>query len=343
MFARICLLALSLLATLLLPLHAEAAPRYKITFLPERFSPVDINNAGVMAGNVQATESATHAALLVRGRIIDLGTLGGLNSSANAINEAGQVTGSSTIGDQSTVHAFLYARGRMIDIDGRGPGLFSTGIGINAKGHVVGQFLNRNNQLHAYRYAGRGLEDLGTLGGDVSFAWDINDAGVVVGESVIGAPESELFPPFHPFVYRKGVMRDLGVLQPGPRKANAAQEINNAGQIAGYSEVDGAFHLFFHERGMMTDLGFFGGRQLSVNDMNERGSFVGTAQAPGDSVAFLYAGGQLYDLNTLVVSPRGWRIQGANGINDHGQIVGGACRQSTCVPVRLDPVHRYHR
>ncbi len=91
-------------------------------------------------------------------------------------------------------------------------------------------------------------------------------------------------------------MRDLGVLQGGPRTANAAQEINNAGQIAGYSEVTGAFHLFFYENGMMTDLGFFGGRQLSVNDMNDR-----------------------------------------------GQIVGGACRQNVCVPVRLDPVHGHHR
>ena len=340
MFARTCLLMLSLLSTLLLPLHAQGAPRYKITVLPQPFSPIDINNAGVMAGNIQATETATHAALLVRGRIIDLGTLGGLNSSANAINEAGQVTGSSTISDGTTVHAFLYSRGRMIDIDGRGPGLFSTGVGINNKGHVVGQFLNRSNQLHAYRYTGHGLQDLGTLGGDVSFGWDINDAGAVAGESVIDAPPSDLFPPFHPFVYRKGVMRDLGVLQGG--RANAAQEINNAGQVAGYSEVDGAFHLFFYERGMMTDLGFFGGRQLAVTDMNERGMFVGTAQAPGDSVPFLYAGGQLYDLNSLIVAPRGWRIQGANGINDHGQIVGGACRQGSCVPVRLDPVHRHH-
>jgi probable HAF family extracellular repeat protein len=339
MLARTCLLALSLLSTLLLPVHAEAAPRYKITVLPQRFSPVDINNAGVMAGNIQATETESHAALLIRGKIIDLGTLGGPNSSANALNEAGQVTGSSTTRDAGTIHAFLYSRGRMIDIDGRGPALFSTGIGINARGQVTGQYLNRNNRLHAYLYSGRGLQDLGTLGGDVSFGWDLNDAGVVVGESVINDPASDPFPPFHPFVYRKGVMRDLGVLQGGGHTANAAQEINNAGQIAGYSEVDGAFHLFFYERGMMTDLGFFGGRQLSVTDMNERGSFVGTAQAPGDSVPFLYAGGTLYDINTLIVSPNGWRISGANGINDHGQIVGGACRQDTCVPVRLDPVY----
>lgn len=342
MFARACLLASSLLFALLLPLQAEAAPRYKITFLPQGFDPVDINNAGLIAGNYQVTERASHAALLVRGRIVDLGTLGGPNSSVSAMNEAGQVTGTSSTRDPDTFHAFLYSCGRMIDIDGR-PGKFSAGIGINARGQVTGQFLNRSNRLHAYLYSGRGLQDLGTLGGDVSFGADVNDAGVVVGESVIRDPASVPFEPFHPFAVRKGVMRDLGVLQGGARTANAAQEINNAGQIAGYSEVAGAFHLFFYENGMMTDLGFFGGRQLSVNDMNERGMFVGTAQSPGDGVAFLYVDGQVHDLDTLLVSRGGWHIAGANGINDRGQIVGGACRQNVCVPVRLDPVHGHHR
>lgn len=341
MFVRKCLLALSLFSALLLPLHSQAAPRYKVTVLPERFSPVDINNAGLIAGNVRIGDTQGHAALLVRGRIVDLGTLGGPNSSAFAINEAGQVTGSSTTRFPDTSHAFLYSRGRMIDIDRRGPGSSSIGLGLNNKGHVTGQFVNRNNEPHGFLYTGHGLRDIGTLGGMVSVGWDINDAGFIVGESEIADP-GNLFPAFHPFIYRNGVMRDLGVLQGGPRTANAAQEINNAGQIAGYSEVAGAFHLFFYERGMMTDLGFFGGRQLRVNDMNERGAFVGNADSPGQGVSFLYSGGQLFDLDTLLVQP-GWHVQDASGINDRGQIVGTACRQTTCWPVRLDPVYRHHR
>lgn len=329
MFARTCLLALTLFSTLL-PLHAGAAPRYKVTVLPQRFNPIDINNAGLMAGN------APRAALLVRGKIIDLGTLGGATSTVFALNEAGQVTGIAETRDPGTSHAFLYSRGKMLDIDRRGRGTYSIGVGINNKGHVTGQFSTRNG-LHAFLYTGHGLRDIGTLGGRTSLGWDINDAGVIVGESTIAFP-SDFFAPFHPFIYRNDVMRDLGILQNG--SANAAQEINNAGQVAGYSEVDGAFHLFFYERGMMTDLGFFGGPQLRVNDMNERGAFVGTASAPGPNVAFLYSGGQLYNLDTLIAQP-GWHVQYANGINDHGQIVGSACRQITCYPVRLDPVHGY--
>lgn len=341
MFARKCLLALSFFSALLQPLYSQAAPRYKVTVLPEQFSPVDINNDGLMAGNVRISDTVAHAALLARGKVVDLGTLGGPTSTAFAINEAGQVTGASATRFPDTTHAFLYSRGKMIDIDRRGPGTFSIGVGLNNKGHVTGQFVNRKNEPHGFLYTGHGLRDIGTLGGRVSLGWDINDDGFIVGESELSDP-GNLFPAFHPFIYRNGVMRDLGVLQGGVRTANAAQEINNAGQIAGYAEVNGAFHLFFYERGMMTDLGFFGGRQLRVNDMNERGAFVGTADSPGLGVAFLYSRGTLYDLDTLLVQP-GWHVEQANGINDRGQIVGSACRQFTCVPVRLDPVHGYHR
>jgi probable HAF family extracellular repeat protein len=231
----------------------------------------------------------------------------------------------------------------MIDLDGR-PGKNSYGVGINAKGQVVGQFYNRNNQPKAFVYAGRGMQDIGTLGGDVGLGWDINDAGVIVGESVVNDPEAVPFEPFHPFMYHRGVMRDLGALQGGGHTSSAAQEINNAGQMAGYSEVNGAFHLFFYENGMMTDLGYFGGRQLAINDMNERGSFVGDAESQGDNVAFVYAGGQLHNLDGLIVSLGGWHVASASGINDQGQIVGIACRRdTTCESVRLDPVPGHHR
>jgi len=38
--------------------------------------------------------------------------------------------------------------------------------------------------------------------------------------------------------------------------------------------------------------------------------------------AFLYSGGKMIDLNSLIDSTSGWTLKTAQGINDNGQIVG---------------------
>lgn len=74
--------------------------------------------------------------------MLDLGTLGGANSSASAINHAGQIVGSSQRADGST-HAFLYAGfpgsgGAMIDLGVLSGGSSSAANDINARGQIVG-------------------------------------------------------------------------------------------------------------------------------------------------------------------------------------------------------------
>ena len=57
------------------------------------------------------------------------------------------------------------------------------------------------------------VTDLGTLGGNNSWPWGINDRGQVVGGSETPDidPNSGL-PTFHAFLWNKGVMHDLGTL-----------------------------------------------------------------------------------------------------------------------------------
>lgn len=87
----------------------------------------DINDVGQIVGYAELPRppgsgefdySDFHAFLYQRGRMRDLGTLGGGYSSANAISRDGVVVGESTLAGEERV-AFVYAGGRMTDLNTR--------------------------------------------------------------------------------------------------------------------------------------------------------------------------------------------------------------------------------
>jgi probable HAF family extracellular repeat protein len=95
---------------------------------------------------------ATHAAAQVRP--IDLGTLGGNNSSAIAVNATGQVVGYSELRDGST-HAFSWTeQGGMIDLGTLG-GQYSVANAVNASGQVVGWSTTADGIQHAFTWTRR--------------------------------------------------------------------------------------------------------------------------------------------------------------------------------------------
>jgi probable HAF family extracellular repeat protein len=174
----------------------------------------------------------------------DLGTLGGTDSTAHAINSSGIVVGQSNTADDVTFHAFRYVPGvGMADLGTLG-GSESTAYGINDAGQVVGgSYTTGDTAYHAFSHtSGGGMIDLGTLGGSESSASAVNINGLVVGGSYTAGDAA-----YHAFSYTPGGgMVDLNTyLAPGSGwELVYALAVNDNGQIVGKGSIDGKEHAF---------------------------------------------------------------------------------------------------
>jgi len=292
--------------------------------------------------------------------IANLGTLGGNFSSANAINNAGQVVGESETASGGS-HAVLWQDGKPQDLGTLPDGNSSNAYGINDDGQVVGTNTTSGNN-RAFLWQNGVPQDLGTLPGDnFSDAYGINNAGQVVGRSNNASGNDRAF------LWQDGMMSELGMLPggnfssanginnagqvvgissnadgiaqavlwdrgvpqnlgtlPGGNFSNA-YGINNAGQVVGNSGIDSGNHAFLWQNGMLQDLGTLpSGNLSSANSINNAGQVVGNSNnASGNNRAFLWQNNWMSDLNELISPASGWdALQNATAINDKGQIVG---------------------
>ncbi|HYK82735.1 MAG TPA: hypothetical protein VEU55_06280 [Gemmatimonadales bacterium] len=217
----------------------------------------DINDPGDIVGGGDTGFGAFHAYLLSEGTALDLGTLGGSESEALAVNEVGQVAGHSRVSEGAGKHAFCIPQpGRMLDLGTLG-GAMSVAHGVNDRAVVVGLAETERGAAHAFRWSeGEGMGDLGTLGGGASMALGINNRGDVVG----GSGRAFLW------TERSGMI-DLGTL--GGR-TSCACAVNDAGAIVGVSQTGKTdrrgrrelpvSHAFLRmPDGRMVDLGTLGG------------------------------------------------------------------------------------
>ena len=195
------------------------------------------------------------------------------------------------------------------------------------------------------------LINLGTFGGTMSQAEDINESGQVVGTAYNAAGDPR------PFLYENGVLTDLGTLG-GPRGFGEA--INNHGTAVGQSNhssaiFDSRVSVFagggvstfgpgeqtrgyaINDNGDIAGFNFTTNRafvetaggttilepvvpglfQSLVSDINASGQLAAGAYANGLLHAFLYDSGTFTTISTL-----GGSFASSAAINDHGHVVG---------------------
>jgi len=190
----------------------------------------------------------------------------------------------------------------------------SYALGLNQVGDVTGYEWANGGVSHAFLWHNGVMSDLGTLGGNYSYAYAVNDAGQVVGVSDSTETDVNGNQLQHAFLWQNGGMTDLGTLGGTTSRAYA---INASGQIVGDSTTtdDAEQHAFLWQSGTMLDLGTLpGGYYSSASGINNSGQIVGTADS---GIPFIWQAGSMTALDL-----GGNDYGSASAINDAGQIVG---------------------
>lgn len=246
-----------------------------------------INNSGQVAGWTLTGGYEMHA-FLWNGGMMDLGVLSGGNASfAYAISDSGQVAGWGKVGTYPDIdeRAFRW-NGSMQDLGTLG-WAHSSARGINDNGDVVGRLTNEdNNDWHAFAAIGGGMQD---LGGTLSTGYDINNAGLVVGESGGQA-----------ILWENGQMKNLNSEIPTGSgwTLTSARGINNRGQIVGKGTFNGQTRAFMLKPNAYHWTNPSGGLWHLTTNWDPAGD-----PGAGDTVIFALNGQYSVDVGTLVSSP----------------------------------------
>jgi probable HAF family extracellular repeat protein len=145
-----------------LPLHAfvmmAGQPAVDLGFAPESAAH-RISSAGIV-GIFETDAGTTHAFFYSTSAAspIDLGTLGGNNSAAYAINARGDAVGVADT-DAGAHHACLFTHGTVLDLGTLG-GDRSDARGIDDNGNIVGNSVYTDGSIHPFLYRAGVLKDI---------------------------------------------------------------------------------------------------------------------------------------------------------------------------------------
>ena len=286
-----------------------------------------------------------------------LPSLGGGAAGASSINQAGWISGLSTLAGDQVMHAALWVRGESVDLGALGGPGVNSGVAWpnHAAGAVVGisetstpdplgeawscaAFIpTTGHTCLGFVWQHGTMTALSTLGGNNGYAAGANAAGQIVGWAETARPDPTCVAPqvlgFEAVLWDPPSNQAKALPPLAGDTASAATAINGRGQVAGISGIcqnavgaSSAKHAVLWEDGVPSDIGNLGGVAWNTPAaINERGQVVGFSDLPGDAPnkpnfhAFLWTrAGGIQDLHALA----GDRLSLAYGINNQGDIVG---------------------
>ncbi|MBJ6748902.1 carboxypeptidase regulatory-like domain-containing protein [Geomonas anaerohicana] len=279
-------------------------------------------------------------------KIVDLGPM----TTPVRINNKSVVVGYKTTSDGHHT-AFYYSRGITKDL-GTFNGTDSEALDVNSSGQIVGTF-KQNGARRGFRLTGSGFTDLFATSG-LTQAVGVNDSGTILGSAGD-----------YPVLLQNGVVKDIsgGVGYPG-QAPYTPTALNNLGQATFYQNMCAAWECeasYLYASGTWKELPFTpldlnnrsemighvsedmngviyrngiatvigAGWEYAYPDaLNDLGQVVGSGYEGGGyhQVPFLYQGGSMVNINTLLPASSGWSLQDVPDsqldINNYGQIVG---------------------
>lgn len=315
--------------------------------------PAWLNDQGAVVGDSEngvidplTGSPEIRAVLWKSGKIHDLGTLGGNEGYANAINNRGQVVGYTlnTTSDSDAnaltfdfpplffpvatqLRAVLWQDGVIRDLGTLGRGNDSAAFLVNERGQVAGisftdTVLNATGSptQDPFFWENGNMVDIGTLGGTIGYPLWMNNRGQVVGTATLAGDQEN-----HAFFWdKKEGLKDLGTLPGG--LFSKAYVINDAGEAVGFSDAAIGMRAVLWKNGATIDLGSVAGDICNIaKSINSQGQIVGFGEADcfNEDHAFLWEnGGPSVDLQTLLVPRSDITLLTAIVINDRSEIVG---------------------
>jgi probable HAF family extracellular repeat protein len=303
-------------------------------------------------------------------KIINLGTLGGSFAEGNGISNRGWISGFSTLlGDQST-HATLWTEDTGLQDLGTlgGPNSSISFPVKDSRGLLVGgadtSVLDPFNEgicggaavpfttpdpyiCRGFLWQRGRMTPLSTLGGNNSFAENVNDSGQIVGFAETADSDPNCIAPqvfdLQPVMWGPDGQIQALPLLPGDI-FGAATGINEKGQVTGVSSPFCApgpvvttieSHLVLWEKGVPINLGSLGGVANNFPfAINDQGDIVGQSDLTGDTTAHAFLWTQERGMQDLGTLP-GDISSVALGMNNKGQVVGGSCDANGNCPAFL--------